>query len=383
MSLLNDALRDLERRGGQAPDAHGLAQQPFHQPKKSASPGRVLVVGVLLAASLAAAFAGRQDSGWYASAVAPAVTLSGQGSFVPEPAAAMVVTTETELVPVRPAEPGLGGADASQAVVVEEAGLNALPLNAVPLNGAAEQPAQRAAMKAVAVTPEGDSRETVAEASVQHLSIDESGSESAPGRETATTFSVRQQPQSDTARDQRLVISLERLLVEGQEAEAERLLTEALTGGRALPRSHAAMASYYLSQKRLSEARRWLPAPLLEKDPGLRLLRGRLVLMEDGVEAALSFLESELPALAEAPDYHATLASLYQQSGNAIAAGDRWGALLETDSGRADWWLGLALALDSQNQLAAAGVAYAEALALPDLPPRLRTFAESRLEGLR
>lgn len=383
MSLLNDALRDLERRGGQAPDAPGPAQQPRYQPKKSSSPGRVLVLSVLLAAGLAAAFAGRQDSGWYASAVAPAVTLSGQESFAPEPAAAMLVTTETGLVPVQPAEPGLGGADASQALVAEKAGLNALPLSAFPLNGAAEQPAQRTPVMAVAVTPEGDSRGTIAEASVQHLSSDASGSESFPARETATTVSVRQQPQSDTARDQRLVISLERLLVEGQEAEAERLLADALTGGRALPRSHAAMASYYLSQKRLSEARRWLPAPLLAKAPGLRLLWGRLVLLEDGVEAALGFLESDLPALAEAPDYHATLASLYQQSGDAIAAGDRWGALLETDSGRADWWLGLALALDSQNQLAAAGVAYAEALALPDLPPRLRTFAESRLEGLR
>lgn len=201
-----------------------------------------------------------------------------------------------------------------------------------------------------------------------------------PGRSGAGA--VKQSPQSASARDQRLMSELERMLVEGREEEAAVALEMAIAEGYSMPRSHGAMARYYLAQRRLDEARRWLPASLVASEIDLRLLRGRLVLLELGPKEALDYLIAKAPAAARAPDYIATLAALYQQTGQYIAAGEQWAALLETNSKQAEWWLGLALALDSQDQVKGAKIAYTEALALPDMSARLRAFAQSRLDGL-
>ena len=398
MSLLNDALRNLERREvhTRPPTAAipaGLRQgNPKNRRPILAIAGIILVtlaVGVYVSQawltpgdlSKPARFGG--PVGFEEHSVAAPATVAEREPVMAVSRAARPVTAEgsifeknvpTEAAALAPAPEIVTGSRASEQ---EENAAPAIP--EAPQREVANKPV---APKAEAIKPSSEAMEFVVAAEPAP------GSPVLPPQGVSSSSpvepdSVKQLPQSAAARDKRLVPMLDRMLVEGREMEASQALESAVAEGLPMPRSHAAMARYYLAQDRLQEARQWLPQPLVESGMELRLLQGRLILAEDGAQAALRYLSAAPSNAAQAPEYGATLASLYQQVGQYSAAGEQWLALIETDSRRAGWWLGLALALDAQDQLEGARMAYTEALALPDLSPRLRSFAQSRLDGVR
>lgn len=412
MSLLNDALRDLERRNDSSRAPTGSVPPGLSRTRASRRP-RLLGALALMVSAVAA-------GGYLLSNDGPSelvVDAEVHESFQPPATGAVPPVAAPAPVPAIAHPSELGQAAQLTPAVAEQAAATHAAAEPEPV--VASEPtgqealhkgpavetatvARKAAASSVPVTPASAAAEPAPAKPVILAGSPERSPEpqkASAKREPAGTGAVasgptgedrsdrgqtaiKQLPQSPEARDERLALALERLLIEGREEEAGQRLESEVARGDEMPRAHAAMARYYLAQERLTEARRWLPMSLVESDFGLRLLRGRIILLEDGAMAALQYLVPGHPTASQAPDYIATLAALYQQTGQHQDAGKHWLALLDTDSQRPDYWLGLALALDAQDEIKAARLAYAEALALPQMSPRLRTFAQSRLDAL-
>jgi hypothetical protein len=181
------------------------------------------------------------------------------------------------------------------------------------------------------------------------------------------------------AQDQKVAGDALRLIRQGRGGEAYRLLVAFIGATEVDARSRAVLVNYLLQQERLAEAGDFLlPAPV-DSDPDLRQLKARWLVASKRPDEALSLLEQNRPDLAGFSDYHALLASYYQQFGQPEKATLVYRELLTHDERVADWWAGLALALDRTEHYEDARVAYHRALAVPGLRPALRQFVEGRL----
>lgn len=147
-------------------------------------------------------------------------------------------------------------------------------------------------------------------------------------------------------------------------------------------KSRVVLVNYLLQYDRLAEAGDVLLGAPVDKDPDLRQLKARWLAVGGRPHEAISLLESDKPELAAFPDYHALLASFYQQLGQAEPAAGVYAELLKFNPAQANWWAGRALALDRLARYDEAKVAYERALVLPGLSGQLAQFAKLRLESL-
>lgn len=108
-------------------------------------------------------------------------------------------------------------------------------------------------------------------------------------------------------------------------------------------------------------------------------LKAHLLVDDHKIEQAVRLLEDEAPPLAEDPEYHALLAALYQKKGQPLVAANLYKQLLEVQSNNAMWWLGLAVALDTGGQHTQAVDAYVRADTIGGLKPELMAYIETRL----
>ncbi|MGM0435109.1 MAG: hypothetical protein ACQEQ1_10650, partial [Pseudomonadota bacterium] len=207
-------------------------------------------------------------------------------------------------------------------------------------------------------------------------STEDAASESEP-EPASSSSSVRERTPAEN--DRRLSRELEALLADGRVAQAaERLGQRTLLDSDA-PRSRAVMARHALERGEPGAALQWLPEQGVALYPELRLLRARVALEQEGRASALQWLESEPPGPGTMPAYHTMMAALYQRTGDHQAAAEQWAALIETDDGNARWWAGLGIAMESRGRDEQARSAYTRALSLPDLAPQLRRYIEQRL----
>ena len=97
---------------------------------------------------------------------------------------------------------------------------------------------------------------------------------------------------------------------------------------------------------------------------------------------AVALLSSARPDIAADPEYHVLLAALYQQQGFSSEAVATYAELLSYNPVVADWWVGMAIALDSSQQYPSAKKAYQKALKMEGLRFELADFAKQRLATL-
>lgn len=227
--------------------------------------------------------------------------------------------------------------------------------------------------KSAAVEPQ-----PVPSATRGQASVIENGN--ARGEEPATP-SVKQARETPEAVDRRTSREIERLIATGQWNEAGQVLT-ALTGRQTAPRSRGTMAKALLVDGEPGRALAWLPAEVADGYPSLRLLRGRALLEQGNLEAAVATLEARVPAVDGNAEYRVTLATLLQQQGRSQEAARHWAELIAWDDGHGPWWVGLGIALESQGERASATRAYQQAAALPGLPRSLADYVRQRLQSL-
>ncbi|WP_077529254.1 hypothetical protein [Vreelandella utahensis] len=392
MSLLNDALRDLEKREGEQGSNResipaGLSASSYRTPShwRWILGGSALVLAILAGAGF-----------WWLGSVEPRSEEAGAfPAMNDEPTPVLrIATLSPEKVQDKADSGTVERNTADQAATTEPESATSEPPGTV----SKEEPASEAEPD----TESGAERESttdsepakVAEKEGEPETDSDSGSSgeesSAEPQETASTDDAENQsgPEPATSsvreltpaeKDRRLSQELEALLADGRVARAaERLGQRTLLDSDA-PRSRAVMARHALERGEPGAALQWLPKQAVSLYPELRLLRARVALEQEGRVSALQWLESEPPGPGTMPAYHTMMAALYQRTGDHQAAAEQWAALIETDDGNARWWAGLGIAMESRGRDEQARAAYTRALSLPDLAPQLRRYIEQRL----
>lgn len=175
------------------------------------------------------------------------------------------------------------------------------------------------------------------------------------------------------------------LLAHGQTAQGEDQLRRALRLDAHNLAARELLAGMYMRTGRLVEA-----AGLLKE--GVQLAPGHTVfaelyarvLVDQGEPgAAVRVLEQHLDAAHDDVNYLAMLAALYQQVGRQREAAQAYRELVQARPDRGEWWAGLGISLEALGQPAAARQAYQRAQDTGNLPAQLRKYTAGRLASLK
>ncbi|MDX1902423.1 MAG: tetratricopeptide repeat protein [Gammaproteobacteria bacterium] len=111
-------------------------------------------------------------------------------------------------------------------------------------------------------------------------------------------------------------------------------------------------------------------------------LKAKLLIEEGHNQQALFLLEQHAPVLEQHADYYAFLAALYQRENRFRMAAKLYQRLLEFEPYHATWWVGLGVALDAMNKHKEALRAYYQAEQGNGLTPTLSAFIDAQLHPI-
>lgn len=173
-------------------------------------------------------------------------------------------------------------------------------------------------------------------------------------------------------------------LAAARPGEAEQLLRAVLQRQPQRLRARQSLASLYLLQGRRETAVTLLEEGLRldPQSPALAQLLGRVHLEAAEPDRATAVLAQAPPALADDPAYHALLAAAWQQAGRPDRAAEVYQALLRQDGSVGAWWLGLGLAQEALGEEPQALQAFARARASSDLEAGVLRYLEQRIHAL-
>lgn len=337
MSVINQVLNDLERRGEVAPPHQATGAIPVRQMQ----PGRhYRVVGIAL-------FVFTLAGGWWV----------GQRYLAPAP----VVIKPPALVVAPPFPPS----GKSQVDVVEPVAVQHV---AEPLLAASQVIASSPVAAQAEVTPAPVLVKKSATALVQSVPVSKVVKLSDPRQLAEDAFrnasQLARSGQTKEAVDgYRLALSVDpsyvparealavALLGRGQNAEAEQVLQEGLA----------------LDQRQVRFA----------------MMAARLQVERDALPAGLATLEKSLPYADQLPEYHAFIAALLQRQDRHKEAIMHYQVALQRSPDSGVWLMGLAISLQALGRKGDAQDAYARAVATNGLSPELHAFVMRQLAGLK
>lgn len=351
MSLLNQVLNDLEKRGA---DVAAVADAVRPVPRDAGRPWLVmLVVACVLLVAVATGM-------WWmkrkpVSAVAPLAPPVVQ----PVPAAKVPLQQA-------PVVPSLAVTAPPEAGYVAPASRLSFELSSIPLPRAepsgkkqphaalhAHVPAAQPKPAPAAATQGEYGGQPIKRISPQQQAQDEFGqalaliqqqrkSEAVPHLETA----LQLDPGHVEAR--RILVGL--LLESRRNAEAERILQDGL--------------QYDLRQ------------------PALAMLLARLQVERGAMRQALGTLERTLPYADREADYHAFVAAVLQRENRNKEAINHYQIALQLAPDSAVWWMGLGISQQAVDDDEDARTAFRRAADMHKLDPQLQAFVEQRLKSL-
>ncbi len=178
------------------------------------------------------------------------------------------------------------------------------------------------------------------------------------------------------------IAQAERALQNNELANAEQLFEEVLL---VLPEHKVArkqLAALWFGRKSYQAALNLLSQgiALTPDDSEYRLMKARIYLIQGQRQAAVNTLK----ALADLADveYQALLATNAQQTKQYQLAIDAFNILIKLQPTVGRWWLGLAVALDSDGQFTQAAIAYNKVKESDGLSESAQQFARQRLQEL-
>lgn len=382
MSLLNDALKAAEQRQGKpAPSAYLGGNGAATTGKRA--PLRLLLILVTLLAMAVAAWHylwpavgsnGERDVG-DSQPAQPEGSPDSPGGPVNEESVPAV-----EVAAVEPEDSRTTGEPLTEAATRQ-------PPEPVPTeDNVMDEPREQsvavnqADQEQATDTSQADEPARVADADKDQAQSREPEPEAAP-EEPVAASDIKQARQSPEQRDRELAKRIKAQLAQGDITVAEQSLQE-ITAGQAAPASRYAFARGVLARGDVGRALTWAPADLAARYPELRLIRARAQLAGGDLDLAVATLQRAVPAVKDQVEYRVTLATLLQQQGQSDQAANHWAELIAWDSGRAPWWVGLAIALEGRGDTSGATRAYRQAAALPGLAPSLADYVRQRLQQL-
>lgn len=389
MSLINDVLKDLEKRN--APASASAASSSDRSPHEARRRTRqwplwllaAVTVGVVLHLSLAT----DPDP---SSATEPG-TLTAQVASQSDPEAPATPDTarqgsqpsRTEPPRTKPApapteaETSLAQARNTESTDDSSALQDARPerKTAQGADGTASAEHETQPARSSADKPEQNAEALVAP-EAPHDSSTTAEPETTPG----TNISIRRADGGGSNPDP--LAAAKRMLSRGQLQRAESRLRQLTQDQPALTEGHELLAKTLMHRGQHEAASRALERGLERANEPAQLaaLLGRLLIDNGEIARARNVLQSHAPELSDEPDYHLLLAAAYRQAGDHSAAADHYRALTAALPRSGAAWIGLGASLESLEQPAEAANAYNQALESDD--DRAVRFARQRLSAL-
>lgn len=385
MSVINDMLRDLESRKAAASDGTVSADQVQSMiEQESRSPWLIGAgIAVLLAIAISLFFVLSDDPKEVSVAeIAVQAMPSDEASQAEgepeepkvasaEPIQKAEVNSKTDKRPVQ--------TEASKSLVNKTAAVKngsstvSKPASSTTKASKAKAEAQKTTVSKSSVVK---SKPVVAKAASKKPAL-QTRAKQAQSKQTAPAKTI-----SAKALDSQNAKAAQSLFQKGNDQDAYTLLNTFIAEREQTLQSRSVLLTYLMRDQRIDEAGEVLATLPVDADPALRQIKARWLVAKGETEEALFTLHSQLPGIVDYPDYYALLASYYQQFGYADKAVALYTELVQLDNESANWWAGLAVALDSIGQSNEARIAYNQAARLPGLRPELMGFVAQRAEQL-
>ena len=172
---------------------------------------------------------------------------------------------------------------------------------------------------------------------------------------------------------------------QGRSNDAVLMLEQALKSDPQHAAARQLLIALLLESKRHEDAARWLQQGLSQdlNQPGLAIILARLQVEKGNVSLAIETLQRSLPHASERADYLAFLAALQQREGRHKEAADLYQRALKKNPQNALWWMGLGISLQADGRNAEALDAYNRAKSSPGLSADLVAFVEQKITHLQ
>lgn len=187
---------------------------------------------------------------------------------------------------------------------------------------------------------------------------------------------------SPEQRDEQMVDAAEALVDKGDRQDAKTQLMGFIDKYDTDVKSRALLVSLLMQDGHMVSANALLTDDKVAESSHLRRLKAHWLTQNGQTDEAVALLNSARPAIEADPEYHVLLAALYQQQGFSSEAVAAYAELISYNPDVADWWAGMAIALDSSQQYPSAKRAYQKALQMDGLRFELADFARQRLATL-
>ncbi len=381
MSLINQMLKDLDRREGRSGTGDNAVPEPIPVAPDRRPGGKFLILGaggaaLLLIASLAF---------WMNQADSPKKGEAEQGLAGP-------VQTNTESL------------DATGAPIEEQRESLAEP-ETVAETPAVFEPQVRENLVQAAPEPESSTPRQggaaselpqpaaveVAEETVAHEEqVDAAAGKPLPPIEPVLDTqpeparSLSKPVKQAASRKESSFSRAQRYLREGRLAEAEADLRITLEQARKNHRARELLAGLLIRGGRDQEAKDLLNEGMVlaPYHAGFALLQARIAMQQGDRSGAVELLEEVLRNGKGNREVVALLAVLYQQQKQHDRALELYRMLVGREPGLPSHWVGAAISLEALGNPEEALAAYRQAVNLPNLAPALRTYANDRIEIL-
>lgn len=364
MSLLNDMLRDLEKRAPQSAPApvhaYAVQRQGSARAKRwwvlAGAGAFVLLVAGIMLTELPSRVAG---------------LVSSDGAAAVETGSAPATKTSVKQISPDPELPPTPVADSSFAAES--------PSPVVDSSTEAKSPIPVAAARSDAKLPSTRAEPPPVES--QAITAVEPAT---PDSTSEVVERVRRTP-SFVELDEQKRHAVLALAARGDHAAALDMAQQFVGRHADARHTRAGLARLLMLQGRVTEAEGILMqglalAPL---DPELRKLQARLLMSRQEWRAALRLLQHDAPALPRDTEYHALLAALQQRLGAHRDSVMIYQQLLRHDQHQASWQAGLAMSLDALGESVQARLVYRQALQAAGLDQALREHIQQRLAELQ
>lgn len=175
---------------------------------------------------------------------------------------------------------------------------------------------------------------------------------------------------------------VDKAMMEGEGQKAEQLLQDVVLLTPMNTEARKQLAALWFAQGQLQGALNVLNqgVAVMPDFADFRLMKAKILLQQNNAQGAYQ----SLMALPRHPqiEYQSLLAQAAQQVGELSASINAYRQLVLLQPSKGKWHLGLAIALDRNSQFGEAVKAYREAIALGDISPQSRQFAQQRMTEL-
>ena len=168
---------------------------------------------------------------------------------------------------------------------------------------------------------------------------------------------------------------------QGRIAEAIQSLEQALKSDPQHTAAFQLLIALFLEGKRHDEAMVWLQRSLQNdiNQPGLAMVLARLQVEKKQQTSAIETLQKSLLAAAERPDYWAFLAALLQRESRHAEAAEMYARATKKNPQNGVWWMGMGISLQAENRRTEALDAFLHAKSATGLSAELMAFVEQKI----